>query len=108
AVATAPPQEMQVFMNRGPGKSFYPTAIPQRDHSPGPVIAASAAADFDGDGDLDLAVVYGNSPKVLFDLLRNDTEQAGHWLKVNLRGTRSNRSALGAEVASQTGGFRQL
>ena len=35
-------------------------------------------------------------------LLRNDLKSANHWLKVQLQGTRSNRSAIGAVVQVET------
>src|SRR5207302_7669684 len=43
-----------------------------------------------------------------FQLLRNETDHAGHWLQVKLQGMQSNRSAQGAEVTIETAGFQQL
>jgi hypothetical protein len=40
-------------------------------------------------------------------LLRNDVSGSGHWLKVRLFGTKSNRSAIGATVIATYGGRRQ-
>ena len=40
-------------------------------------------------------------------LLRNDARNENHWLKLNLIGTRSNRSAIGARVFVTAGGRRQ-
>jgi hypothetical protein len=39
--------------------------------------------------------------------LRNDVSGGGHWLKVKLVGTKSNRSAIGATVIASYGGRRQ-
>jgi len=36
--------------------------------------------------------------------LRNDISGKGHWLKVKLVGTKSNRSAIGARVTARYGG----
>jgi len=40
-------------------------------------------------------------------LLRNDVTGSGHWLKVLLTGTASNRSAIGATVVVQYGDRKQ-
>ncbi|MCO6457543.1 MAG: CRTAC1 family protein [Pirellulaceae bacterium] len=53
-----------------------------------------AAGDYDDDGDLDLAVVHQNQPAAL---LRNESRR-GHWLKLRLIGTTSNRRCVGAHV----------
>ena len=57
-----------------------------------------AATDLDHDGDLDLVVSHINQPAAI---LRNDTQTVGHWLEVELVGTRSPRWAEGAWVEFQ-------
>jgi len=57
-----------------------------------------AFGDFDNDGDVDIIVVNLNEPP---SLLRNDVSSGGHWLKVLLIGTTSNRSAIGARVTAR-------
>lgn len=59
-----------------------------------------AFGDFDNDGDLDILVVNLNEPP---SLLRNDVAPGNHWLKIELRGTKSNRSAIGARVSVKAG-----
>ncbi|MBD3674810.1 MAG: CRTAC1 family protein [Planctomycetaceae bacterium] len=53
-----------------------------------------AKGDFDRDGDIDLAISHQLDDAAI---LRND-KRTGHWLKVNLLGTTSNRNGIGALV----------
>ena len=55
-------------------------------------------ADFDRDGRLDAAVTALNGPTELWW----NRSPARHWLQLRLVGTRSNRSAIGAEVICKT------
>jgi enediyne biosynthesis protein E4 len=76
----------------------------------GPGVAAAHASrgcafgDFDNDGDVDILIANLNEPP---SLLRNDVSGNGHWLKVKLIGTKSNRSAIGARVTAHFGGKQQ-
>jgi hypothetical protein len=63
-----------------------------------------AFGDFDNDGDMDILVMNMNEPP---SLLRNDVSGNGHWLKVLLVGTKSNRSAIGARVTARYAGRTQ-
>jgi hypothetical protein len=59
-----------------------------------------AFADFDNDGDLDLAVTAdAGDPTRLW---RNDTRTANSWLTLELDGSCSNRSAIGARIEVTT------
>ena len=64
----------------------------------------AAFGDFDNDGDVDILIVNLNEPPTL---LRNDLSGHGHWLKVLLEGTVSNRSAIGAQVVAAFGERKQ-
>ncbi len=72
----------------------------------GPGVAAvhssrgCAFGDFDNDGDVDVVVTNLNGR---VSLLRNDVTGGGQWLKVLLRGVKSNRSAIGAVVRVKAG-----
>jgi enediyne biosynthesis protein E4 len=76
----------------------------------GPGIAAHrssrgcAFGDFDNDGDVDMLIMNMNEPP---SLLRNDVSGTGHWLKVLLMGTKSNRSAIGSRVTAAYSGKLQ-
>ena len=60
-----------------------------------------AFGDFDNDGDMDVLVMNMNEPP---SLLRVDSRSGNHWLKVKLKGVRSNRTAIGARVYVRSGG----
>ena len=65
---------------------------------------AVALADLFGTGALDVVVANQNSRPVLY---RNTVEPGNHWIGFVLTGTRSNRSAIGAEVTVRFGGQQQ-
>jgi hypothetical protein len=66
-----------------------------------------AVGDYDNDGRVDVLVVDSSGAPLL---LHNETTSTGHWLEVNLVGTRSNRDGIGALLMADTGGrkFTQL
>src|SRR6476646_2701960 len=93
-----------VFRNLGDGR--FEELIEEA--GPG-VVAAHASrgcafGDFDNDGDVDVVVINLNEPP---SLLRNDVTGGGHWLKVKLVGTKSNRGAIGARVIAKYGDRQQ-
>ena len=63
-----------------------------------------AFGDFDNDGDTDILIMNMNEPP---SLLRNDLTGSAHWLKVLLKGVKSNRSAIGATVIAEYGERKQ-
>ncbi len=63
-----------------------------------------AFGDFDNDGDVDILIVNQNQPP---SLLRNDMKGDNHWIKVQLTGVKSNRSAIGGRVTVHYGGKMQ-
>ena len=65
----------------------------------------AAFGDFDNDGDVDVVIMnMGEAPS----LLRNDLKSGAHWVKVELQGTKSNRSAIGATVTIETAKGKQM
>ena len=70
-----------------------------------PLVARGAAyADFDHDGDLDILINNNDGPAVL---LTNNGGNRNNWLTLRLRGTKSNRSALGAVVHIESASGKQ-
>jgi hypothetical protein len=64
----------------------------------------AAFGDFDNDGDTDVLIMnMGDAPS----LLRNDLKSTNHWIKVQLRGTASNRGAIGATVRVEAADLKQ-
>jgi enediyne biosynthesis protein E4 len=69
----------------------------------------AAFADFDNDGHVDVVVANNGDPPLL---LHNDGPAGGapgnHFVNFKLRGTRSNRDAMGARVTLRAGGISQI
>jgi tetratricopeptide (TPR) repeat protein len=65
----------------------------------------AAFADYDGDGDVDALLTALDEPVLL---LENAGPPRGHWLRIALVGTRSNRDGVGARVLVLAGGREQI
>jgi hypothetical protein len=65
---------------------------------------AVAIADLSSRGSQDVIVANQNQPALLY---RDYPDSASHWIAFNLIGTRSNRSAIGAEVTIESGDLTQ-
>ena len=72
-----------------------------------PLTARGASwGDFDNDGRPDMLI---NNIHERACLLQNSaTGTANHWLKLRLKGTRSNRSGIGAKITVESAGRRQV
>lgn len=66
---------------------------------------AVALVDLSNRGVLDVVVANQNQPAVVY---KNTVVPGRHWITFHLTGTRSNRSAIGAEVTLHAGERRQL
>ena len=65
---------------------------------------AVALADLSSRGGVDVIVANQNQPAVLY---RDYPDSTNHWIGLKLVGTRSNRSAIGAEVVLESEDLRQ-
>jgi enediyne biosynthesis protein E4 len=65
---------------------------------------AVAMADLSSHGAMDVIVANQNQPAIVY---RDFPDSANHWIAFNLVGTRSNRSAIGAEVVIESGDLIQ-
>jgi len=98
-------QAPQLFLNSGGGKFRDVAPETGGDFATAKVGRGLAVADFDRDGDLDLLVTTNNGPAYLY---RND-QSAGHRaIRFHLRGTKSNRDAIGATVRLYNGSEMQV
>jgi hypothetical protein len=95
-------ERSRVYLNRGlAGWTDVAASVGVSDTYDG---RAVALADLRNDGALDVIVANQNQPAVLY---RNRPDSANHWIAFSLAGTRSNRSAIGAEVVLEAGGAKQ-
>lgn len=95
-------ERSRVYLNRGlAGWVDVATRVGVTDSYDG---RAVALADLGNRGAVDVVVANQNQPAVLY---RTTPDSANHWLGLKLVGTRSNRSAIGAEVVLEASGLTQ-
>ncbi len=88
-------QPPHLFMNRGPA-GFVDVASRAGGGFGEPKVGRGAAfADFDRDGDVDVLITTNHGPAYLY---RNDQLSGNKSVRFKLRGTKSNRDAIGATV----------
>jgi hypothetical protein len=65
----------------------------------------AAVGDFNHDGKLDIVVTALSAPA---EIWMNDSPGGNHWLELTLKGTKSNRDAIGARIRLTAGGRAQF
>jgi hypothetical protein len=99
-------QRPKVWRNRG-GCRFRLVADPGTYFTAGHAARGAAFGDLDNDGDLDVVVSHMDGrPAVILN-----ESQPAHWIRLDLAGVRSNRSAIGTAVVVHVGGrvlYRQV
>jgi hypothetical protein len=93
-----------LFLNQGAGTFRDASATVGAAFMQPRVGRGLACGDFDRDGDVDLLMTTNNGPAVLF---RTDAPAGHRSVRVTLRGTKSNRDAIGAVVRIFHGGTSQ-
>jgi hypothetical protein len=99
------PQEQSIFRGTGNGN------LVDASREAGPVLDVKTVSrgacfgDYDNDGKIDAFQVNLGSQATLF---HNTTSNAGHWIAIQLRGTKSNRDGIGARLEVVTGKKKQI
>jgi len=109
--------DLDLFLAKGDGATLGPNRLLRNDGggvfvdatsgalSDSGMWSGSALGDFDKDGDLDLYVGNLSGANKLF---LNQIGSTNHWLHVNLVGSASNKSAIGARVRAVSGSLSQI
>jgi hypothetical protein len=97
-------QPPHLFLNEGNGTFRDVAGDAGRAFAQPRVGRGLACGDFDRDGDVDVLITTNNGPAVLF---RNDQRAGNRFVRFHLKGTVSNRDAIGATVRIFHGGTSQ-
>jgi hypothetical protein len=97
-------QPPELFLNDGAGRFRDVAGEIGGDFSVPKIGRGLAYGDFDRDGDLDLLMTTNRGPAYLY---RNDQSSGNKSIRFQLRGTKSNRDAIGAAVQVFAGNLHQ-
>ncbi len=95
-----------ILLRRTPGGKFVNISDQSGDGFKVKIVGRGVAFDdLDNDGRVDVVILSSRRPAVV---LRNESETGNHWLQLRLRGTKSNRDAVGARVKVVAGDLVQV
>lgn len=98
-----PYREPPLLFHNDAGRRFSPAVKGAGPYFEGSHVGRGAAfGDLDDDGRPDIVVNHKDDPP---GVLLNRTESGNHWVRLILKGTRSNRDAIGAKVEVVAGGM---
>lgn len=98
----APPQ---LLRNNGDG-TFDNISETMGDAAGMPSVGRGAGFDdLDNDGRIDVVILNSRRAPTI---LRNESENANHWLQIHVRGTKTNRDGVGARVTVAAGDLVQI
>jgi len=99
------PMRNFLFWQKSPNDGFYEVGgVSGKPFQQAYVGRGAAVADFDNDGDMDILIVNQEGRA---QLLRNDGGNAGNWIKVRVKCTKSNRTGFGTKIEIEAGGLKQ-
>lgn len=96
-------QPTQLFHNKGQGRYDLVDAGPE--FKKGIVGRGVAVGDIDNDGKQDILVLDLEGHALLF---HNETSTQNHWLNLTLKGSKSNRDGIGAELTIEANGRKWI
>ncbi len=99
-IQTQTPGGWYLYLNDGDG-TFTKETTQSFNNAGGGFVGASVT-DFDNDGFQDIFTAYFGAD---YNALYRNKGNSNNWLQVKLRGTISNRDAIGAKVSVEAGGF---
>ena len=99
------PEEHSVYRGLGNGKFSDVSRQAGQVFGAKTVARGACFGDYDNDGKIDAFLVNLGAPGMLF---HNVSATAGHWITIQLKGTKSNRDGIGARLELTAGGKKQM
>ncbi len=94
-----------LMLNDGTGRFSNISTTAGSGLSPEKSSRGTAFDDLDNDGDVDVVILNSRDKPTI---IRNDTENANHWLEIRVIGVEANRDGVGAQVALIAGEWKRV